>query len=63
MSRGAQYRCVFLSHQCLLRASGHRLRMKLIDIYRLFLSPRWVLYSLGSLRDAATPTFPSFEFA
>jgi hypothetical protein len=63
MSRGAQYRCVFLSYQFLLRDSGHRICMELIHIYRLFLSPRWVLYSLGSLQDAATPTLPSFEFA
>jgi hypothetical protein len=63
MACGAQYRSALSSYQFLLRASGHRLCMKLINIYPLFISPRWVLHSLGSLQDAATPTLPSFEFA
>jgi hypothetical protein len=63
VSRSAQYRCVFLSHQFLLPASGHPLSMELVNNYPVFLSPCWVLYSLGALQDAATPTLRSFEFA
>jgi hypothetical protein len=37
--------------------------MELINIYPVFLSPRWVLYSLSALQGAATPTLRSFEFA
>src|ERR1700747_104576 len=42
---------------------GHHLSMELISLYRVLLSPHWVLYRLGALQDAATPSLPSFEFA
>jgi hypothetical protein len=63
MFRRAQYRCVFSSYKSLLRKPGHHPSMELLNPYRIFLSPRWVLQSLGALQDAATPTLPSFEFA
>jgi hypothetical protein len=63
MSRRAQYRCVFSSYKFVPRASGHHLSMELTSLYRVLLSPRWVLYRLGALQDAATPSLPSFEFA
>jgi hypothetical protein len=34
-----------------------------MELYRFFLSPRWVLYSVGALQGAATPILPSIEFA
>ena len=50
MSRGAQYRCVFLSYQFLLRTSGHPLSIELTNIYRPF-PPVW---PLGALRTRYT---------
>jgi hypothetical protein len=45
MTRGAQYRCVFLSYRFLLRASGHRLCMKHKYLSTLSLSPSGAVLS------------------